>query len=439
MEENKIVENNTIEKQEDSKELNQKKSQMNKKNKTILIIGGVIIALIIIAGVCAELFLFKDSKEVFEQTIIKVFDKIESSVEKYVPAETNLNEKDFSLKGDLSFDTTLDLGAYDDFKNYSLDYSIDFSLVKKIMKMNLGLKENNKDFIDANIFAQNEKMFIKIPELLSKTIDMGEFDWDENISITKMDLSKEDLKKIISGSKEMVLYTLDKNMIQETKNVNALGKTGLTEISYQLDEANQKRTLEKMIEYIKNNDEYLTLLSKAMSKDKETVIEDLEDELDNFVATDDITLKIYVEGLLNQPVGIILESDTTSMTVADNKIILNSEDAKLEIEEKDKELIINCNTDTFVGKVNIKFNEISSEKMSLVIELTLDYEDETYKLNMNLETNQNADVTKENISSAVEYSELTTEEIQSIYTKFFTKIKDTPFETFLSEMLSGIV
>lgn len=439
MEENKIVENSTIEKQADSNESKKEKGKMSQKNKIILTIGGVIIALIIIAGVCAQMFLFKDSKEIFEQTIAKVFDKIESSVDKYIPAEMNLNEKDFSLKGDLSFDTTQNLGEYNDLKDYSLGYSIDFSLAKKIMKMNLGLKENNKDFIDANIFAQNEKMYIKISELLSKTIDMGEFDWDQNISITKMDFSKEDLKKSINGSKEMILYTIDKNYMKETKNINALGKTGLTEISYLLDEANQKRTLEKMIEYLKNNEEYLTLLSKMMSKDKEDIILDLEDELDYFIAADDITVKVYVEGLLNQPVGMILESDNLTMTVADNKITLSAEDTKLVIEEKEKEFIINLNTDSFAGLVNIKFNEITSEKMSLALALTVEYEKETYKVNMNLETNQNANVTKENVTGAVEYSDLTTEEIQNIYLKFFAKIKNTPFEKFLSAMFSGNV
>lgn len=439
MEENKIVENNTTEKQIDFNESKKTKGKISQKNKIILTIGGVVIALIIIAGVCAEMFLFKDSKEIFEQTITQVFNSIEKSVDKYLPEKMDLNKKDFTLKGDLSFDTSLDLDKYNDLKDYSLNFDINLSMVKEIMTMNLGLKEKDKDFLNAMIIAQNNTIYGKIPELLSKTINLGKFDWDKEIKIEEMDFSKEKTKKLINGTKEMILYTLDKTLIKETKNVNALGKNDITELSYLLDENNQKRTLEKTIEYLKNNDEYLTLLAEMTSEDKNKIIENLEDNLEYFDAAEEMTIKIYVDGILKQPVGMEIDISSGTIALVDNKITINTEDAQIEIEEKNDELIINYNTDNVIATVNVKIKEMAAEKISLSMVLKAEYESETYQLNINLETNQNANVTKENVSNAVDYNSLTTEDIQNMYSKFFAKIKNTPFETMLNELFSGNV
>lgn len=237
----------------------------------------------------------------------------------------------------------------------------------------------------------------------------------------------------------MILYTLDKTLIKETKNVNALGKNDITELSYLLDENNQKRTLEKTIEYLKNNDEYLTLLAEMTSEDKNKIIENLEDNLEYFDAAEEMTIKIYVDGILKQPVGMELDISSGTVALVDNKITINTEDAQIEIEEKNDELIINYNTDNVIATVNVKIKEMAAEKISLSMVLKAEYESETYQLNINLETNQNANVTKENVSNAVDYNSLTTEDIQNMYSKFFAKIKNTPFETMLNELFSGNV
>ena len=175
-----------------------------KANKKIVI--GVIAVLVvaIIAVVVAKVFFINDPKEVFESSITSVFNYMEQKTNEYVPNEINLEEKDLKVTGTVSFDTNQDLGELEDLKNYAFDMDLEISLRNKILKGTFAFLENGENFLSANSIIQDGKAYVQFPELFPDTLDMGAYDWDSSISITKSKLYKRGLHNSNSWYKRNV-------------------------------------------------------------------------------------------------------------------------------------------------------------------------------------------------------------------------------------------
>jgi len=414
----------------------------SKKNKKGLIIGLAVVVLIVAIVIAAALILFKSPISIFESAIHQTFSKMNTGVEKYMPEKMDYKENDISVGGKLSFDTSEDLAEYEDLKNYSIDFDIKLSMLKKIMKIDLGIKEKNKDFLSANIIAQDNKMYAKVPDLLNKILLLDEFDWDENIQIEEVTFSKKDYKVILSGLEKVLIDSLNKDKIVSKKGITLTGfDKKVNELVYTFDEENQKQIVQNYLSYVKNNSDYSQALANITEKDVEQIIEELESEIEDFTYSKNIIIKLYTQGLQNEIVEASFEQDNQTITMIkeENDVKLVIDDVEIIISEEKDTTNIKWKSSENSGTIKLNYLKENDSKISMNMEIYLEQDDQNYQVNLELNMDQDANVTKENVKNATSINELTTEELQKLYLNFINKIQGTPFETILSDLFAGNV
>ena len=193
-----------------------------RKNRYLPILIGIVVLIVIgIAIAVGYLFIGKTPDKIFEGSIRQMADKIIKQIDENVPTSMDLSKNDLSLNGKIKFDTSIDLGEMELLKDYAYNIQTDLSLSKQILKLNLGLEENNKEMIEANIVLQDNKAYMDVPDVLPYTYDLGEVEWPiQTQGLENVKLSKEDYKAIVNGMKDAIIKTINPKKITVNKNVN---------------------------------------------------------------------------------------------------------------------------------------------------------------------------------------------------------------------------
>ena len=409
-----------------------------KANKKIVI--GVIAVLVvaIIAVVVAKVFFINDPKEVFESSITTLFDYMEQKTNEYVPNEMNLEENDLMINGTISFNTDQDLGELEELKNYAVDLEIGVSLKNEILKANIGLLENSQDFLAANVFVQDGHAYIKMPELLNETIDNGEYDWDSSVSVTSPTYTKEDYLTIIRGTKEMLIASINKEKITIQKDITLEGvDEKVTEISYIIDKETYNKMLNSFYSYMSNHNDYLEVLSKISGDDTTEILESLEEaiEADNYTGSTEIN--IYTKGLQNEIVEAVIDDGETSLRIKTDgdKYILSYNNNSFTLREVDNILTIDYDVEDYTGTVTIENKGAGENSNAYTVNVLMNNEDVSFELAMDLGTNYDANLEKEELGTVLDIDTLTEEQSATILNNLLTKIEGTPFETLLEYLI----
>ena len=405
-----------------------------KDNKKIVI--GVIAVLVvaIIAVVVAKVFFINDPKEVFESSITTLFDYMEQKTNEYVPNEMNLEENDLMINGTISFNTNQDLGELEDLKNYAVDLEIGVSLKNEILKANIGLLENSQDFLAANVFVQDGHAYIKMPELLNETIDNGEYDWDSSVSVTSTTYTKEDYLTIIRGTKEMLIASINKDKITTQKDITLEGSSEkVTEITYAIDKETYNEMLNSFYNYMTNHNDYVEALAKVTSSDAETILEAVGEARENNSYEGGIKISIYTKGLQNEIVEAVIDDGETSIRVkidGDKYTLLNNNNS-FTLREADNILTIDYDVEDYTGTITIENKGAKENSNAYTVNVLTNSEDVSFELSMDLGTNYDANLEKEELGTVIDINALTEEQSATILNNLLTKIEGTPFETLL--------
>ena len=346
----------------------------------------------------------------------------------------NLEENDLMINGTISFNTNQDLGELEALKDYAIDLEIGVSLKKEILKANIGLLENNQDFLKANVFVQDGHTYIKMPELLNETLDNGAYDWDSSVSVTSPTYTKEDYLTVIRGTKEMLIASINKEKISTQKDIT-LEDSGekVTEITYTIDEETYKEMLDSFYNYMTNHQDYVEALAKITSSDATSILEAVKEAREDNSYKGKSEISIYTKGLQNEIIEAVIDDGETSLRIKvdGDKYILSYNNNSFTLKEVDNTLTIDYDVEDYTGTVTIENKGAKDNSNAYTVNILVNYDDVSFELAMDLGTNYDANLEKEELGTVLDIDTLTEEQSTTLLANLLTKIEGTPFETLL--------
>lgn len=451
--------------------------QKNKKSKWKFILGCFLVVVAIGVGLYIgyskitsnPLIIYKnaingvynilnDNIKELEKKAPKVdLDKDSALINLNVKLDSNLKELEVLTKAD-----------------YTLKVGLD-NQNKKVM-IDLGINKDNKQILNVMGALLNGKAYLKSEKIFNKTIDMGEYDLNDlksnnyfPIDEANISLDYEGLEYALEKFRSMIIDSLDKEKFEvtdETLNIENK-KYKVKKALYKLDKENMDRTLKFVAAGILKDDKLVNILASLSGKDKE----DLKENLKN-TAYDgpDIQVVLYADSL-----GVIIAGSLT-----------NDKDYTLEFNYIDKmikgslisdnnKLVVNENKDT----INVVYTEDNEEVFNLKFakgstnEFKVDYTfkadgakvtgtlqvkdknindankwagDFNFKIaatgeeDFDLAIDGSYEIAKApvviDVSDSVKVSEISEEELMSIYTKLGEVLQELDFD--LTNLITGM-
>lgn len=414
----------------------EKELKREKGNVKIPIIIVIIITLIVIG-----ISLFSNgisSEKIYINLIESLADKMTMLVDKTLQDNIDINNNDVSISGNLQFDTSYDLNEFNILKNYKYGFQIDASVLKKIFKLNLSLKEKSSELLLAKVFFQNNKGYLDIPEILPYIMDLGEIKIEDlgfNIYdiIDNKKVKIENYKTLINELKEILIASLDKKKFTMNKNVkktlNGKEET-VTEYIYLLDKDNQERTTKEIITSILNNEECIRIIEEMVELEEDEIEDALNNLLENTSYENDIKLIVSTSNVLNEFVAFDIQQDDYNISYVNynDKITLTSDDTALTFTIDDNNIIIEIDSEENKGTIKITETKENSKKINSLLDIDLRYEQEQFKLSIETNIDYDAKISKEKVNNAKSIEEYTEEEQAEIINNFMNKIRGTSLE-----------
>jgi len=415
-----------------------------KTNKTPIIIGVLAIVLIVVAIAVGFLLKGKSPDKIFKTAINEFSDKLVKEIDKSMVDEFDLKNNDISMTGKLTFDTNEDLNELDALKNYTYGFSVDASLAKKIAKVTVSLNESSKELLSAKVILQNNKGYMDVPGILPYMLDLGNMDTTNELELDGLSFNKEDYKKLIEETKNMILDTLDAEKFSVNKDIHKSynGKeVDATEYVYLLDEENQKRTVEEISKKVLENEEYLNLVSKMSMVSVEEIKKNLEEAPNTYEYVADMQIIITTTGVMNEAIKLEITEDKTSISYTDynEKEIIKIDDVELEITGNEDAKTIKFDYEDYKGEITLEQKKETSSKYSTDMKADITVKGTNVKVNLSGTIDYNANVSKENVSNAKTQDEITEDDSVEIYMNLLEKIKGTSLESLINELLMGLV
>lgn len=323
----------------------------------------------------------------------------------------NIESNDINLKEFFEYLNGIKLVA-----NYKIDKE------QKIMQTELKTTYKNEKLVDTNIYMQDEKSFILLPDAFDKyiTIDLSK----EYNNIFNTSENNEEIKVIIKSVNQAFQKSIKKEYLtSEDKTITIDDKkTKTTKISMKLDEKKLTKVTKEFLVYLKEDKEFIKS-AVTISKNK-----NIKEELKNLIDTisydnnTDITLSIYCKGIIKEVVRYEAE------------LKLNEEKYNISItKHKDKYNFNIKQEDLIIAKGTItKDKNNDKEKTSLetsIMELG------TLTINIINQEEKNPIINKKEIKESINYEELTEKQIEEIKTNIS---KNRGFEK-LSTVFSSLI
>jgi len=363
---------------------------------------------------------------ILKRTINSSYELLEKNLSK-----SNVEiEDNFSINGNLKFKTNAELGELSELQNYNYDFNINYNSKEEIMKFTLGMNDKEKDIIHANLYQIKEKQYIELPKLFEYLLEIDTSDYDNTLNQTEWNYDSEDIKIIIQKIKDAFLNSLDESYIEREKTDIKINDNTVktTKISYLLDEENQKRTLEYIINYLIEDDTFKETVSKIGNISEEEVIKQLEEIQKNYKYTDEEKINIFTEGLNQNVIRISFVSNNKNVLTYinyQNEISLEIEDWFITINELTEEEI-DFNYSNKIEKINGKIKMTNNDtKTNVFMEINTPEANTYIDLELSIKTNETIEIP--DTSNAKKIDQLTNEEQLKIFENLENVLKDTFF------------
>lgn len=417
-----------------------------KGNKIIPIVAVVLVVIALFAG--GFYYYFNKTDKIVTNIINKAFNEINDSIDKI--EKFDYNNDTALVNGSLKIDTNID--GLEDLKNEKFDYTFGMDYKNKKLELGAALTESDKKIIDALLYFVNDKAYISLKDDYKKiiNIDNEDFDFDKIFKIEDININKDDLKFVSKEFKNILIDSIEmKKLNKSNSTIKLNGKsTKVTKISYNLNDDNTKKLVENIIDNILDNDELL----KKLSKISDTSVSDIEETLED-AKSEDIEgigkLNLYTKGFTNEfaklelisndsKFGIINNDDNTVLYAKDNETnfeisINENTDNKLSIDYEFKE-----NNAKVDGTIKISNKEINKKENEGSIELTVNYD--KYKVAIDLDYNSKigAKIADFDESKSVKLSEMTSTDLNDLYTKIMNKLNNSNMADIINDVSSSL-
>ncbi len=279
-----------------------------KRGLKILITIVVVLLALVGAGFAYLKFLKPDAQKVYGQML----QKYSSEIVKVLDANTNAGS--FVQEGNVSIKTDMD--DYSILNGISLDYSMGLDSNSKIMNANIIYKEQDKSILNADVYMQDNKIYLKSDQIYNGLLYIDEAEDDD----LNMYMSPEDVKKVDDllekGTKHLqkALAKATYKTERDTLSINDR-KTFVQKNIMIIDKTNVNNIKNELLTSIKNDNEFLNTLKNISNED----INEIKAEIDEMIRTDaskemePIEMEIDTSLLTNKVLAIKLMENNESV------------------------------------------------------------------------------------------------------------------------------
>lgn len=447
---------------------------VKKKNKGLII--GLVIAivalLIVVSGFVyikstynAKSFLNKNAKNIIA-SIDKSFDALSIN-------DDLINNIDkYDMINDTNITLTTSSTTLRSLNNLQISLNEKSNINDNYLSLDLGLKQNNES-INGTIVYNNNKIYLNSKDIFNSplytTLDKNIFaNIEEYVDMVKNFSNINDFENSMKNIVKYVTSALEQaNMNTKTSGLNVT-------YTYEINENNYNKVIDKFIELVKNDKTIMSYLENDTS-----ILDSLKDSPINIKF--EITIKILtnevqsfvldIEGsklegtkvekdkykIVGEDTELYLEckDDVITITEGTNKISIEISDKKLGLtanvensiielalqnDKKSSTLTANIDVEGVKAKCNIKVNEDSKNNKSDAtgkIDITYNNENVVIDFTNKMEYGKNK-ITKSDITNAKDFEQLTDSESSTIMLNLYSKLGAFEFFKDISSIIGDI-
>ena len=398
------------------------------------------------------------SANIYESVINSTFDTLASSL-----TNDSIFQKD-NFRIDANIKLTSNIPDLESITKYNYSIALDSSTKDNKMALTLGLLEKDKSIMEAILYYIDGNGYLSLSDITRLfKIEM------DSMNIEELDTSKfnsEDVLYLIESIKDYYLETFkEEDFTSVSEKIQIEGKSvSVTKVSYELNKDNIKEIVTHVLERMTSDEKFLDKLASVSDLPKEELKAGLADTLAQLKNDSEpekcnadpmlgekcaqqleidfptIIINMYVQGKLNvRKVELITEDFKITYTKGDKKVItFTSEEKDVLVITIDKnELEVKLTIENTLVILTFKYEEKkNSIEGSIKLDITID--EENIGIEINYVVSSPAKIPDINVSNAVDISEITEQEINTIISKlpeefgFLSYLVPSPTDNFAS-------
>ena len=392
---------------------------VNKKSKVGIIIAIVVVLLLGVGGYFASNTL--SAKSPLENAVSSAFKLMRSQ----------RVDKPFKVTTTVKVNSKAE--GYEFLSNYSIDYSATMDTSSNTSSFVANINEKGVSILDVLGFIKDNKAYIQSKKLTDKTYFVDGIDFSE---MTNMD----DIYYLMDSFENVIISAFKDE--KETKKDATLSVGGnsikVTENVYAVNKDNINRVTKDAINAFLSDEKAINILAKMTDTEASDIKKTLEEERDTDYSASysgESRVSIYTKGFLKSFAGFALGQDATDylkyVVDGDNEslVILMDENNKLTVEgtkdTADIKLVIGGEA-VATGKITSK----SDKEKTIVIDVP-----EFCTVTIDIKMEENAKVDTIDTSKAVDYKNITEEEMESIEKKLSEILEKTEAYSTLQSLM----
>lgn len=354
-------------------------NSVKKKNKGLIIglVIAIVVLLIVVGGFVyikstynAKSFLNKNAKNIIA-SIDKSFDVLSIN-------DDLINNFDkYDMINDTNIALTTSSTTLKSLNNLQINLNEKSNINDNYLSLDLGLKQNNES-IKGTVVYNNNKIYLNSKDIfdspLYTTLDENIFaNTKEYVDMVKNFSNINDLENSMKNIVKYVASALEQaNMNTKTSGLNIT-------YTYEINEKNYNKVIDKFIELVKNDKIIMSYLENDTS-----ILDSLKDSPINIV------FEITIKALTNEVQSFVLDVEGSKLEgtkVEKNKYKIVEEDTELYLECKDDVITITEGTNKISIEVSNKKLGLAANVENSIIELALqnDKKNSTITANIDIE------------------------------------------------------
>lgn len=354
-------------------------NSVKKKNKGLIIglVIAIVVLLIVIGGFVyikstynAKSFLNKNAKNIIA-SIDKSFDVLS------INDDLIDNFDKYDMINDTNIALTTSSTTLKSLNNLQINLNEKSNINDNYLSLDLGLKQNNES-IKGTVVYNNNKIYLNSKDIfdspLYTTLDENIFaNTQEYVDMVKNFSNINDLENSMKNIVKYVAIALEQaNMNTKTSGLNIT-------YTYEINEKNYNKVIDKFIELVKNDKIIMSYLENDTS-----ILDSLKDSPINIV------FEITIKALTNEVQSFVLDVEGSKLEgtkVEKNKYKIVGEDTELYLECKDDVITITEGTNKISIEVSNKKIGLAANVENSIIELALqnDKKNSTITANIDIE------------------------------------------------------
>ena len=354
-------------------------NSVKKKNKGLIIgLGIAIVVLLIVVGGFVYIKSTYNAKSFLNKNAKNIIASIDKSFEVLSINDDLIDNFDkYDMINDTNIALTTSSTTLKSLNNLQINLNEKSNINDNYLSLDLGLKQNNES-IKGSIVYNNNKIYLNSKDIfdspLYTTLDENIFaNTQEYVDMVKNFSNINDLENSMKNIVKYVASALEQaNMNTKTSGLNIT-------YTYEINEKNYNKVIDKFIELVKNDKIIMSYLENDTS-----ILDSLKDSPINIV------FEITIKALTNEVQSFVLDVEGSKLEgtkVEKNKYKIVGEDTELYLECKDDVITITEGTNKISIEVSNKKLGLAANVENSIIELALqnDKKNSTITANIDIE------------------------------------------------------